>query len=169
MEELEHLIGMLNRCGDKQGAARYQKSLDQKRQAARQRPLHQQVSQAFHGLRALEQKLEKAVRNDEDMDKAIKEQRTLVGTLKNEMEAAELVHKNLVSQLHSQVSPAPVPAKWSVRDILSGNLEEIPIVLGDLVGEGDGDLEREGTGSAGGGLGTKTTSGGADEKVGPRA
>ena len=141
IEELENLIGMLKRCGDIQGAARYQKTLDQKRQAARERPLQQQVNQAFHNLRALEQKLDKAVRSYEDMDKAIKEQRSLVGILKNELESAELVHKNLVSQLHTQVSPTPAPVKWSVRDILSGNLEEIPIVLGDLVGEGDGDLE----------------------------
>eukprot|EP00959_Pyramimonas_sp_CCMP1952_P165677 3462938-Pyramimonas_sp.AAC.1 len=67
------------------------------------------------------------------MQSDVAEQRGRVANLTSELEAASLLHKDLVRQLNSKVAdPVPEPAtSFSIDDILAG--KELPISLGSLL------------------------------------
>ena len=60
-DELDNLVTTLTKIGDTNGAARYRTILQKRRHTQKGLPVQQQISRAFHQLRAAEGKLSRAV------------------------------------------------------------------------------------------------------------
>ncbi|CAK0846950.1 unnamed protein product, partial [Prorocentrum cordatum] len=137
---VKNLVDLLTKCGDTMGARKHQSILDQKRRAAAAPavPLQAKVNKAFHDLRQLRERTDKACNVYEKMEAELAVQRSRIQTLTNELKQAEEVHTALVEQLHKEVAPPSVPgpppaACLDIAAIIQGKAEEIPISIDSLL------------------------------------
>ncbi|CAK0792779.1 unnamed protein product [Prorocentrum cordatum] len=126
--------------GDAAAADEYTKVLEARRLSSREQPIQQQIAKAFNVARSVEDRLGRTVSR---VKASLDTQRALVGRPQAEYQQADDLHKQLVTQLLSQVVEKLIGEKlavWSVRSILFGSIEEIPASWGNLVGEAESRL-----------------------------
>ncbi|CAK0798583.1 unnamed protein product, partial [Prorocentrum cordatum] len=142
-KELEVLVASLGKAGDAVGAKKFQAVLDARRAPVLEVPVERKVNQAFHTLRAAEQRLQKNVTLFTNLEQSLEAQRKLVVVANDEYKQAELEHQRLVAELAKKSGPKagpPPKPQVTVKDIMDGKTHEL-ITLGDMFSFGDDEYE----------------------------